>query len=166
MTEIELLLEAAKWAPTHKLTEPWRFSVIISVEKKNELISLQQEALLTEKGRSEMAMAKATKFRMIGEKSSAVIAIIMKRDPQERLPVNEELWSVACAVQNIHLHASSLNIGGYWSTGAMTNHPSIRKFLNLGEKDIHMGWFYLGRYTKEKTLIKSRLNQEEYVAWL
>jgi len=166
MTEIKLLLEAAKWAPTHKLTEPWRFSVIISVEKKNELISLQQEALLTEKGRSEMAMAKATKFRMIGEKSSAVIAIIMKRDPQERLPVNEELWSVACAVQNIHLHASSLNIGGYWSTGAMTNHPSIRKFLNLGEKDIHMGWFYLGRYTKEKTLIKSRLNQEEYVAWL
>jgi nitroreductase len=166
MTEIEPLLEAAKWAPTHKLTEPWRFSVIISVEKKNELISLQQEALLTEKGRSEMAMAKATKFRMIGEKSSAVIAIIMKRDPQERLPVNEELWSVACAVQNIHLHASSLNIGGYWSTGAMTNHPSIRKFLNLGEKDIHMGWFYLGRYTKEKTLIKSRLNQEEYVAWL
>lgn len=165
-TEIELLLEAAKWAPTHKSTEPWRFTVIMKPEKKEELINLQVESLYSSKGQTEMTLAKASKFRMIGEKSSAVIAIIMKRDPQERLPINEELWAVACAVQNIHLHAASMQIGGYWSTGAMTNHPSIRKFLHLGENDIHMGWFYLGRYTKNKTLIKSRMKQEDYVTWM
>ena len=165
-TEIELLLEAAKWAPTHKSTEPWRFSVIMSPEKKTKLINLQVEALFASKGESEMTAAKAGKFRMIGEKSSAIIAIVMKRDIQERIPVNEELWAVACAVQNIHLHSASLNIGGYWSTGAMTNDDSIREFLNLEEDDIHMGWFYLGRYSKTKTLAKPRMIQEDYVNWM
>ena len=124
------------------------------------------EVLLAGQGECEMTLTKANKFKMIGEKSSAVIAIIMKRDEQERLPLDEVLWAVACAVQNIHLHAASLNIGGYWSTGAMTIHPSIRKFLHIDENDIHMGWFYLGRYTKEKILIKSRMNEEDYVSWL
>jgi len=39
-TEIKQMLEAAKWAPTHKLTEPWRFSVIMNQENKQELINL------------------------------------------------------------------------------------------------------------------------------
>lgn len=26
--KLELMLEAARWAPTHKLTEPWHFVVI------------------------------------------------------------------------------------------------------------------------------------------
>lgn len=164
--EIEQLLEAAKWAPTHKSTEPWRFTVIVDPTQKELLINRQVAALFLSKGESEMVKAKADKFRFIGEKSSAVIAIVMKRDIQERLPVNEELWAVACAVQNIHLHSASMNIGGYWSTGAMTNDDSIREFLNLSEDDIHMGWFYLGRYSKTKTLAKTRMIQEDYVNWM
>merc|ERR1719187_1933617 len=31
--QIETLLEAANWAPTHKTTEPWRFTVITGSEK-------------------------------------------------------------------------------------------------------------------------------------
>ncbi len=164
--EVKLLLEAAKWAPTHKLTEPWRFTVISSMQKKEALVKHQVQSLLASKGDSEMTRAKAEKFKVIGQKSSAIVAIIMQRDAQERLPVNEELWAVACAVQNIHLHAASLNIGGYWSTGAMTNHPAIRSFLGISDNDVHMGWFYLGRYTQEKSLVKKRKGTDDYVKWM
>ncbi len=27
--EIEVILRAANWAPTHKLTEPWRFVILL-----------------------------------------------------------------------------------------------------------------------------------------
>ena len=34
---IEQLLENANWAPTHRLTEPWRFQVFHSEESRREL---------------------------------------------------------------------------------------------------------------------------------
>ena len=40
----------------------------------------------------------------------------MQRDPGERIPEWEELASVACAVQNMWLSATSYGIGAYWSS--------------------------------------------------
>ena len=34
---LEQLLENANWAPTHKLTEPWRFQVFHSAESRHAL---------------------------------------------------------------------------------------------------------------------------------
>ena len=42
--EIILMLENANYAPTHKLTEPWRFKVITS-DKKAELGKLLAETM-------------------------------------------------------------------------------------------------------------------------
>ena len=33
-TDIEKILEAANWAPTHKKTEPWRFKVFLQNSKE------------------------------------------------------------------------------------------------------------------------------------
>lgn len=37
---IEQMLEAARWAPTHNLTEPWKFVVFESQEARKELVRL------------------------------------------------------------------------------------------------------------------------------
>lgn len=35
---LEEMLEAARWAPTHNITEPWKFVVFSSVESRTELV--------------------------------------------------------------------------------------------------------------------------------
>lgn len=159
--EILLMLEAARWAPTHKLTEPWRFQVFCGLAK-TELAERQTQALFNKLGRSAETELKANKFKFNASQSGAVVAIVMQRDANERLPLNEELWAVSCAVQNVHLHARSLQLGCFWSTGAAVNFPEIRLLLQLNPLDVHMGWLYVGRFSSQKKLIKSRMAVEQY----
>lgn len=160
--ELLELLEIAKWAPTHKLTQPWRF-VVFRNASKMQLAVAQREALLAGKGESEATLSKAEKIAQNAQLSAAVIAIIMKRDPAKRLPEIEEICAVACAVQNIAIHARSMNIGGYWSTGASTNSPEMRSLLNLSSEDVHLGWYYLGRYKAETSAAVNRREVAEFV---
>ncbi len=162
--EITALLEVAKWAPSHKNTQPWRF-VVFTENSLKTLVDLQVELLLKQKGENEESLAKAAKMREKASKTAAIIAIIMKRDEQKRVPIYEEEWAVACAVQNIHIHASALNLGCYWSTGASTNADEIRNMLNLTGEDRHMGWFFVGRFTGEKSLPTNRKNVEDFTEW-
>lgn len=162
--EITQLLEAARWAPTHKVTEPWNFQVFMG-DALEDLIETQVNAIRNKLSDSPEGDMKEAKIRMIGSRSSAVIAVLLKRDEQERVPQHEEEWSVATAVQNIHIHAASLDIGMYWSTGAARASKPILELLEIEEKDLHMGWLYLGRYTGTNRLIKERKKVEEYVVW-
>ncbi|MEQ9186339.1 MAG: nitroreductase [Cryomorphaceae bacterium] len=163
-TEIESLLEAARWAPTHKLTEPWHFQVFMGASKK-QLTAVQVEAIVQGEASHEVIDLKSKKFEAIASRSSAVIAVILKRDPTRRIPRYEEEWAIATAVQNIQLHATSFDIGMYWSTGAATNSAEINAFLGLSQEDLHMGWLYLGRFKERKELVKERKEVSEFVAW-
>ncbi|HAW20809.1 MAG TPA: nitroreductase [Flavobacteriales bacterium] len=160
--EILRLLEVARWAPTHKLTQPWRFHVYMN-ESRLELAKLQSEILINQKGESEQTVAKCAKMHLNADRSAAVIAIIMKRDVEKRVPPNEEICAVACAVQNIALHASSMGLGGYWSTGASTNSPKIRSELKLNEDDLHLGWLYIGAVESLTAAKDNRFEVEGYV---
>ena len=162
--EVTKLLEVARWAPTHKLTQPWRFSVIMG-DAKETLIDLQLKALFAQVDQDDVARTKATKFRFNAERSAAIVAVVMRRDELARVPRYEEEWAVACAVQNIHLHARSKDIGMYWSTGASTNSPDIRKWLNVSKDDVHMGWLYLGRFAQTKERAKERMDVMDFISW-
>ncbi len=163
--EIEQLAEAARYAPTHKHTEPWRFK-IFQGEATMRLAEVQVKALFQAKGETEMTLKKAEKMRFNAAHSGAVIAIVMQRDELERVSVEDEVWAVACAVQNMHLHAASLGLSGFWSTGAAVNFPEVRALLELKEKDLHMGWFYLGRYSAEKPRFKERARVSEVATFM
>jgi nitroreductase len=163
--EIASLLEAARWAPTHKLTEPWRFLVFTGNAKDN-LRDVQIRALRNRTPEGSETEEKTRKFQMIADRSSAIVAVVMKRDPLARLPVDDEAWAVACAVQNVHLHAAAHRIGMYWSTGASKGAPEVTDMMELDPDDLHMGWLYMGRYTKAKQLVKERKQVGDYVKWM
>jgi len=75
---------------------------------------------------------------------SHMIAICMKRDPEESVPVMEEMAAVACAVQNMWLTATAIGVGCYWSTGGVTYDEGAKSFFGLGPKDILMGFMNIG----------------------
>lgn len=140
---VERLLDNARWAPTHHMTQPWRFKVFMEENKERlaeKLTELYQNAIPSE----EQKEGKKEKLVEKVKKSSAVMAICMERDPEERLPEEEEIASVACAVQNMHLMATAYGLAAYWSTGAIVYSEAMKGFLGLGEKDRCLGLFYIG----------------------
>jgi len=110
--EIMNLLENANHAPTHKLTQPWRFK-IISGTKKSELGSILAEQMKMNTAPENFSEQTYHKMKSRPEKSSHVIAVCMYRDPKESVPEWEEIAAVSMAVQNIWLSAAEYGIGMY-----------------------------------------------------
>jgi nitroreductase len=156
---IKELLDAAKWAPTHRYTQPWHFKVFTG-EGLRALAEFQSNAYREMNGEG----FDEEKFRKLAERpllASAIIGICMKRDEAERDPEVEEIASVAIAVQNMMLVAAAHGIGSYWATGGITYTQQMKDFMGLGEKDRFMGQLYLG-YPKEEWPRKTRRKPQEY----
>jgi nitroreductase len=161
---IEQLLENANWAPTHGMTEPWRFFVFQG-EGKRTIGELNAQMYRRNTPTDLFQEAKFKKQISIALKSSHVIAIVMKRQEIERIPEIEEIAAVACAVQNLHLTATAYGLAGYWSTGGGTYSQEMKEFFALSAKDKLMGFFYLG-YPKTVRTIGKRTPVQEKTTWI
>lgn len=139
---IEVLLESAHCAPTHRKTEPWRFKVFQNDAK--ELLG-QQMALAYRETTSKYSATKAKKIKIKVDQSPAIIAICMQRDLGESVPEWEEIAATAMAVQNLWLHATELGLGGYWSSPSFAK--EMRTFLDLATGEHCLGFFYLGYFS-------------------
>jgi nitroreductase len=140
--EIEQVLAAANWAPTHKRTEPWRFVVLHNPESR--ALLGQHMAQYYQENTPPEAFSEAKYQKSLKNTAAAgcIIAIILHRDPQERLPEWEEMCAVACAVQNMWLTCTSLELGAYWSS-----HGSIKTvgpLLQLADNERCMGYLFMG----------------------
>jgi nitroreductase len=138
---IQQLLENANWAPTHKFTEPWRFTVFTGEGLKQ--LAEQQAAIYKEYAGAAFKQPKYEQLKKVPLLCSHIIAIGMKR--HEGIPEMEEIAAVACAVQNMHLTATAYGIGAYWSTGGITFIEEAKPLFNLGPQDKLMGFFFLGQ---------------------
>lgn len=162
---IQQMLENANWAPNHGSTEPWRFKVFTETGLERfanfqaKIYKEQTPADAFEKKR----WKKLSTFPLL---ASHVIAIIMKRGKKEKIPKQEELLAVACAVQNMYLTAAAYKVGAYWSTGGTTYNRSqeVLDYFDLGEEDELLGFFYVGKI-KTKTPKGRRKPIEDKVDW-
>ena len=154
------LLECANQAPTHRLTQPWRFKIF----KGAGLERLADEMVREYKEITPSESFLQKKSDSIHEKvmqSGAVLAICMQ--VSGKVPEWEEIAAVACSVQNIWLAASAMGIGAYWSTPALIH--SLNTFLKLKEDEKCIGLFYMG-YHQEKTQLGNRTPIEEKITWI
>jgi nitroreductase len=158
------LLDAAKWAPTHRYTQPWFFKVFMGDGLKT-LSEFQSELYKEVKGDA-FEEEKYEKLKARPLKATAIIGIGMRRDEAERDPVEEEIASVAMAVQNMKLLAVAHGIGSFWASGGVTYLPQTKEWIGLGEKDKFLGFLYLG-YPKDEWPRKTRRKpQEYYTEWV
>lgn len=155
------LLQNANWAPTHKRTEPWRFTVFSGEGRK--VLAEQQAAIYQEFAGPKFKQGKYEQMKHLPLLCSHIIAIGMKR--HESIPEMEEIAATAAAVQNMHLTAHAYGLGAYWSTGGITFIEEAKPLFNLGPEDKLMGFFYLG-YIKVPGTDGSRGPIEEKVHWI
>ncbi|OWZ16834.1 hypothetical protein PHMEG_0009317 [Phytophthora megakarya] len=161
------MLASANWAPTHGKTEPWRFVVFETPEKRLEVGQLMANWYKTNVPADKFLESKYKKIIFNCTASSHVVAICMKRQESGKIPEWEEMCSVACAVQNMHLVATAHGIGAYWSSGPpITMAQEMKDHLNLGEDDKCLGLFYIG-VPKESAKIPKGVRKpiEDKVTW-
>lgn len=158
------MLQNAVLAPTHGLTQPWKFFVFTD----SGLIQLAEFLSTLYKNTTAAEKFNEQKFQKIKTgilKASHVILIGMQRQASEKIAEWEEMCAVACAVHNMHLTATAYHIGAYWSTGSMSTHAETKTFLGLTEKDKCLGMFFIGNYTGE-IADPGRISAEEKTIWI
>lgn len=183
------MLEAARWAPTHKLTEPWRFVVLKTDQAREGLGSFlaeqyRESQLATGK---EVVPAKFEKKKKNAALASHVIAIVVDsggKGQKASNPFIEEVASVSMAVQNMYLVAAAHGVGVYWSSGAVHAkggsvskysrgdtflsqfNAEMRTFVGLEESQQCLGWLFVGEFDTSKKWPKgSRKPLDSRVHW-
>jgi nitroreductase len=157
---IAQILENANYAPTHKLTEPWRFKIL----RGDALKRLSSFVVEDYEKNTPKELQNDIKRKKVGEnplRSACVIGICMKR--HEGRPEWEGLAAIAMAVQNMWLTCTAYNIGSYWSTPPVIER--INTMLNLGNGEKCLGFFYMG-YSDMPLLEAKRTPIEGKIEWI
>ena len=160
---VDRMLENANWAPTHYLTEPWRFMVFTG-EGLKQFAHFHAELYKTEAG-DKFEQSRYEKFLNNPQKASHIISIGMKRHAMDKLPETEEICAVAGAVQNMQLTASAYGVGCYWTTGGITYYENAKPFFNLEAEDKLLGFLYVA-YAKGEPTQGRRKPIADKVRWV
>jgi nitroreductase len=128
------LVELARWAPNHHLTNPWRFR-LLGPGATERLKAIAEEA----KPGSAVKLARAP----------TLVAVTVKRsgDPaQDR----EDLLATGVAAYIVLLAAHARGLAGYWRTVAVLDGPAGRAALGIDDDEEAVGLLYLGRPRQEQ----------------
>jgi nitroreductase len=162
---VKKILEAAVWAPSHKMTQPWRF-IVYTGSGLNVLAEAQAKTY--QRVTTADGSFKEHKYQNLLTKpllSSHIIAILMRRDPEKSVREVEEIGAVFCAVQNLYLATTAYGIGGYLSTGGVTYFDEAKELFGLGADDRLIGFFHIGVPKRTPSALK-RKPIEEVVQWI
>ncbi|MEP6689395.1 MAG: nitroreductase [Gemmatimonadales bacterium] len=125
------LLECAVRAPNHKLTEPWRFTVVTGAAR-DRLAGLRARHRLERytDPSSEEARAGAEKVRRETEATPAFVVVMCAQSPDEH--TREEDYAAAMmATENLLIAAESLGLGTYLKTGGIMQDPDLAALVGL-----------------------------------
>lgn len=159
------ILETARWAPTHKRTEPWRYIVYHSKEARQSVTDMLRRNYLDETPESERNEVKEKKVSQRPLQAPVVIALILCRNEVAGLPEWEEVAALAAGVQNMSLASAALGLGSFWSTPGLAT--AERDFFELAPNERCLGLFYIGKMKEGiPEFGSSRKSLKEITKWL
>ncbi len=142
--DVRTIVEAALYAPNHKLTEPWRFTVLRGDARVRlgEAWSKRLAARTHETDADRDAYLRREAQRPL---RAPVLIVVSTRTSDDAEVALEDYAATAAAVQNMLLAAHALGLGAIWRTGAMAYDASVGAFLGLDPSDRIVAIVYLGR---------------------
>ncbi len=140
---IEEILTNATWAPTHGMTQPWRFVVYMN-EGRNGLVQTIGRLYRAHTPEEEFIQTKLERLESRVGGAPVIIAMAMRRTPDTKIPELEEFEAVACAGQNILLSATAAGLGVFWSSPKFIYAPEAAEAFGLEKDDQMVGLIYIG----------------------
>lgn len=136
-----VLLEAidvARWAPNHRLTEPWRFH-LVGPRTAAAIIELAAEIDAAKKGE------RAGEARRARWKAIPGFFVLTSRRSDGGLQEREDYAACCCAAENLMLYLWQRGIGTKWTTGGVTRDARFYDLLGLdAAKETVVGFFFYG----------------------
>lgn len=134
---VSRLLEAAVRAPTHHLTQPWRF-IVLAGEAVTDLGRAWAAGMEAEGENSEGIVDKA-------RRAPVIVCVIAAPKPHLPKVVEvEEHHAVGAAIQNLLLAAHDAGLGAWLRTGPAASMNTVRAYLGLADNESIAGFVYLG----------------------
>jgi nitroreductase len=128
---LDELLDLARWAPNHNLTNPWRFRVL----GPRSLERLKRAA--GPEGASKLDRAPTL----------VVCSCVLTGDEVQD---EEDLHATAIAAYIVLIGAHAHGLGGYWRTPAVLRTDEGREAVGLGPDERFVALIHLGRPAQEK----------------
>ena len=140
---VEEILRAGIWAPTHGMTQPWRFTVF-----QGEGLTVLREGLpqwyAKAVGKENVNEVKLEKLRSRFDACNCAIGLAVVPDVNGRISLQDEEWAVASAIQNMHLMCTAFGLGAKWTTPGFMSLPEVKEAFALPPEGKVMGLFYVG----------------------
>ncbi|MBB5038771.1 nitroreductase family protein [Prosthecobacter dejongeii] len=137
------LIENATWAPNHGLTEPWHFHVFSEAARQGLADNLRRIYQQT----TPASEFREDKLKKMGDNpllAPVIIACVMQRNGGAKIPEQEELEAISCALQNLMLSATAAGLGSFWSSPPLLDTAEFQTWLGIRPEDRCVGLIYLG----------------------
>jgi len=128
---LDELLDLARWAPNHHLTNPWRFRVV------------GPQAL------AELKHAAGPEAASKLDRAPTLIAATQVRS-EDPVQDEEDLCATACATYAVLLAAHGKGLAGYWRTPGVLRMAEGRAALGIPREERFVGLIHLGRPRQDK----------------
>ena len=129
----EILLDAfehARWAPNHKLTEPWQF-VMLGPETQAKFLDGVERFITANKG-PEKAEKKMAKLRKV----PGWFIVTNQRTPDDPLREREDYAATSVALHNAILYLWGQGIASKWSTMGFSRTDEAYEILQLDKTKV------------------------------
>ena len=130
-TTLDELFELARWAPNHKLTNPWRFRVL----------GPQALERLKAAGDDPIAAAKL-------DRAPTLVAVTATQSGDPVMD-EEDMLAAGVAAYVVLLAAHGRGLAGYWRSPAILRTPQGREALGIPGDEHVLGLLHLGRPRQE-----------------
>ncbi len=133
---LEIAFDAARFAPSHKHTNPWKFyvmgpetrSLIIPVVEELSIKKCNEKGLDVTDDIIERAKNKILKVPIL-------VAVTSRMSPHDLFLQEEDYAASVCAIHNFILSLWSQGIGSQWSTGSITRNKILYDSLNISSDE-------------------------------
>ena len=125
---LDQLLDLARWAPNHHLTNPWRFRVI------------GPEAL--ERLKAVADAAKPGSARKLDR--APTLVVVSARQTGDPVQDREDFLASGVAAYIVLLAAHARGLAGYWRTLTLLDEPDGRAAIGLDADEVAVGLIHLG----------------------
>jgi nitroreductase len=144
---LDELFELARWAPNHKLTNPWRFRVLGPV------------ALERLKAVADDPIAAAKLDR------APTLVLVSATQSGDPVMDEEDMLAAATAAYVVLLAAHGRGLAGYWRTPGVLRTPQARAALAVPDDEHVLGLLHLG-HPRQEPRVPERAALDAVVTYL
>ena len=134
-------LEAAHWAPCHRLTWPWRFT-LPGPAARSALFEVGVRLKAAKTGNEPTEAFRSGLASKLLNPALVVAGQLLSDDP---VRMEEDYAACACAIQNLCLSVRADGYHSKWSTGKLTKDEETYRILGISpEEERIIGFVWIG----------------------